>query len=46
MYRAMAEALRGLGRDQLAEQYERQAGGPARDAGAARAEGAETPAVQ
>jgi tetratricopeptide (TPR) repeat protein len=46
MYRAMAEALRGLGRDQLAEQYERQAGGPAQDAGAARAEGAETPAVQ
>jgi tetratricopeptide (TPR) repeat protein len=46
MYRAMAEALRGLGRNELADQYERQAGGPARDAGAARAEAVEAPAVQ
>jgi tetratricopeptide (TPR) repeat protein len=46
MYRAMGEALRGLGRDELAEQYDQQAGGPARDAGAARADAAETPAVQ
>jgi tetratricopeptide (TPR) repeat protein len=46
MYRAMAEALRGLGRNELADQYERQAGAPARDAGAARAEAVEAPAVQ
>jgi tetratricopeptide (TPR) repeat protein len=46
MYRAMAEALRGLGRNELADQYERQAGGPARDSGAARAESVEAPAVQ